>query len=44
VIAKRSRPRTSTQKPSIAVQKPIEIHPKSAPKKTTIMTSSTVRP
>ena len=44
VIAKRSRRRTSVKKPSSAVQKPIEIQPKSAPKKTTIATSSQVPP
>jgi hypothetical protein len=44
VIAKRSPPRSSTQNPSIAVQKPIEIQPKSAPNTTAIATSSHVRP
>ncbi len=44
VIAKRSRRRTRVRKPSMAVQKPIEIQPKRAPKKAAIVTSSQVRP
>ena len=36
--------RTSAKKPSSAVQKPIEIQPKSAPKKQTIASSSQVSP
>ena len=43
-IEKRSRRRSSSRKPSTAVQKPIEIHAKSAPKKIAIASSSGVSP
>ena len=43
-IEKRSRRRSSSSKPSTAVQKPIEIHAKSAPKKIAMASSRGVSP